>query len=419
MRIGMLTQWFDPEPGPARLPGALARSLNRRGHEVQVVTGFPNYPDGKVHPGFSQGWTHDEVWHDVSVRRVPLVPSHSSSMLGRLANYVSFGLTAATKGVSAFQDVDALWVSNSPITVALPMWRTLRRYRVPSLLHVLDLWPDNVTSSDLLASRCALRGIANVIHRWNGHMYGSADHIAGISPGIVETIASRGVPRRKLSYIPMWANEAEFRPIDGTAIRQEFGVPPETVVVLYAGTLGRTQAIDALLEGAQKYSTSAPPIEVWIAGSGVEEESLRRRAVALDHPRVTVRMLGRVISQKMATVMGAADVHYVGLRDDPNSRITMPSKIQATMACGKPMILAVAGDAEAVVTDAEAGFMANPGDPTTIATALGRAANLGRGGLASSGVKARAYYTRSFSLASATDRIESVLESLVRARRNG
>lgn len=412
----MLTQWFDPEPGPARLPGALARSLVDRGHEVQVVTGFPNYPDGVVHPPFRQRWNHDETWHDIAVRRVPLVPSHSSSVAGRLTNYGSFGLTAAIKGVTALKDVDALWVSNSPVTVALPMWRAIRRYRLPVLLHVLDLWPDNVISSDLIASHRTARSVANGIHAWNRRMYASADHVAAISPGIVGTIARRGVPESKLSYIPMWANESDFRPVDGEPTRRAMGLGADTVVVLYAGALGRTQAIDTLLTAAQRYPSSGPNIEVWVAGSGVEEATLRRHAEGLDHPRVRTKMLGRIPGHEMANVMAAADVHYVGLRADANSQITMPSKVQATLACGRAMIIAVAGDARNVVLEADAGLPADAGDPQSVTAALTDAARLGRHGLAELGRNARTYYESTFSLASGTDRVEAVLQTLVANR---
>ena len=104
----MLTQWYDPEPGPAALPGVLARGLVARGHQVNVVTGFPNYPTGKVAEGYTVSRRFDEVRDGVAVRRVALYPSHDTSFARRLLNYGSFGASAAASGMSFLRGADAL-----------------------------------------------------------------------------------------------------------------------------------------------------------------------------------------------------------------------------------------------------------------------------------------------------------------------
>lgn len=414
MRIGILSQWYDPEPGPAQLPGALARELASRGHQVDVLTGFPNYPSGEIAEGYRQSWNHVEAKDGVRVHRTPLYASHGSSPIGRSINYGSFGLSAAIAARSAFDDVDALWVSNSPPTVALPMWRTIRRRRAPVLLHILDLWPDNVISSGLLTSSSAARGVAKVIHRWNDRMYLSADHIAGISPGIVETIADRGVARDKLSYIPMWANEHDFYPGAEATERQERNVPDDEVVVLYAGTIGRTQSIDSLVVAVNHYPVDAPRLHLWIAGSGVEEQEIKALAAKSARENVSISFLGRVPGDRMAGLMASADLHFVGLRDDANSQITMPSKMQATLATGRAVLIATGGDAENVIVAGECGIAAKPGDPASIGAALQTGACLGRPGLARLGANAREAYQSQFSLAAGTTRVESLLEQLTR-----
>lgn len=412
MRIGILSQWFDPEPGPARLPGALARALAGRGHEVRVLTGFPNYPDGVVKDGYSVRWRADEEVDGVRIRRVALYPSHDASVVRRAANYASFGLSAATVGTSFFRGLDVVWVSNSPVTVGLPVWRLTRAMRLPVLLHVLDLWPDNVVSSALVRSRRGTSAIASAVHGWNRWMYGNASHVAGISPSIVGLLEGRAVPPEKLSYVPLWADEESFRPCEGDGVRRDRGVPDDRVVVLYGGTLGRAQAIDHLIEACGRYPTDAPPIDVWLAGSGVEEDALRELARRRVHPHVRVSFLGQVPTAGMSEVMAAADLHYVGLRDDANSAVTMPSKLQATMACARPILLAIGGDAADVVERSRAGFAVPPGDAEALAAALADAARLGRDGLRTKGRAARTAYDREFSLAAGTSRIEEILADL-------
>ena len=115
MRIGLLTQWYDPEPGPARLPGVLARGLAARGHQVSVLTGFPNYPTGELPPGWSMSRMRRQVEDGVSVTRVALYPSHDASAARRMANYGSFGASTLVNGMSALRGADVCWVNYSPI----------------------------------------------------------------------------------------------------------------------------------------------------------------------------------------------------------------------------------------------------------------------------------------------------------------
>ena len=144
MRIGILSQWFDPEPGPASLPGVLARGLVDRGHDVQVVTGFPNYPTGLLDSRYRMSRRLDERIGVVDVRRVALYPSHDGSVAGRLGNYASFGASAVASGIGAFRGVDAIWVYASPITVSWPLWAARLTMGLPGSAHALDLWPDTL-----------------------------------------------------------------------------------------------------------------------------------------------------------------------------------------------------------------------------------------------------------------------------------
>src|SRR5687767_10677407 len=120
MRIGILSQWYDPEPGPASVPGVVARGLRDAGHEVVVLTGFPNYPSGRLADGYRQQLHLVEHLDGIEVHRVPLYPSHDRSGVRRAANYASFALSAAVAALPVLGRVDAVWIYNSPITVGLP-----------------------------------------------------------------------------------------------------------------------------------------------------------------------------------------------------------------------------------------------------------------------------------------------------------
>jgi glycosyltransferase involved in cell wall biosynthesis len=404
MRIGMLTQWYDPEPGPAALPGVLARGLAARGHEVQVVTGFPNYPTGVVADGYRLLPRLDEGSESLHVRRVALYPNHDSSSVRRFANYASFGLSATALGVSSLRDVDAVWVNCSPITVAWPMWAAQLRYRIPSVVHVLDLWPDTVLAGGF--ARGGWRGgVADtVLHAWCNRIYSSASSVAYISPGAGDVLEERGVPAAKLRYVPMWADEAIFKP-SAFDMRADLGFGPDQKVMLYAGALGEAQGLQILLEACSIVEDEK--FLCVIAGSGIAESGLRRQADALD--ATNVRFIGRVPSQDMTALLASADFCYIGLRSHALSSVTMPSKTQATLAAGRSFVLAAQGDVADVARESGAAFVAESLDARSIANAIERACMLGRAGLREIGLKGRDYYARTFSAAEGVGRTEQLL----------
>jgi colanic acid biosynthesis glycosyl transferase WcaI len=405
MRVGLLTQWYDPEPGPAALPGVLARGLVARGHEVQVLTGFPNYPAGVIAPGYTMQRALDQVLDGVKIRRVALYANHDASAVGRIANYASFGASAVVSGLGCLRGLDALWVNYSPITVAWPMWAARFGLQIPVVSHVLDLWPDTLLAGGFTRSWRAYRLAESGLNPWCRAMYGASDSVAFISPGVGPILRERGVPAEKLNYVPMWADETIFRPIDDH-LRAEFGVPDESIVLLYAGALGEAQGLLTLIDACAQIGDRR--FLCLIAGSGVSEASLRAHAEEVG--ATNVRFLGRLPQKQMTILMATGDFNYVGLRPHPLSTITMPSKTQASFAAGRAILAAAEGDVAKVIRDSGAGFVADPSDPATIAMAIRSACSLGRAGLHDMGARARSYYELTFSTERGVTSIESLLE---------
>lgn len=414
MRVGILSQWFDPEPGPASLPGVLARGLADRGHHVQVVTGFPNYPTGTLHEGYRIRRRLDETVGSVAVRRVALYPSHGTSSTKRLANYLSFGASASISGVGAFRDVDALWVYASPLTVSWPIWAS-RLLGVPAVLHALDLWPDTLAVSGFDRGGLSSRPAAALLSTWSRLMYRSADIVAYNSMGVGEVLAARGIPGDRLAYVPLWTDEQVFRP-GGPDLRAELGIAQDTIVLLYAGTIGAAQGLESLVEACRRVAGSR--FLCLIAGSGPSEAELTEkvRRGGADN----IRFLGRVPTAEMTGLIATADLCYIGLRPHPLSAITMPSKTQSVLAAARPALVAAQGDVARVITDSGAGWAVDPHDTAAIADRISAACAIGRAGLAELGGKGRAYYEQFFSVRRGVDRIEELLTQVAcqaRARR--
>lgn len=404
MRFGLLTQWYDPEPGPAALPGTLARGLVDRGHEVSVVTGFPNYPTGKLVDGYRIRACQHEVLDGVHVTRTALWPSHNASAISRLLTYGSFGATAASVGLGSLRGLDSLWVNYSPVTLAPAMLLTTKVLGVPSIAHVADLWPDTLAASGVdesaFVGRIAMLGSGAAAKA----MYDVASFVSFISPGVEAELVSRGVPQHKLAYTPMWANEDLFRP-GAEPMREELGLPEDAVVLVYAGSIGEAQGLQPLIEACA--AVADPRFVLLIAGSGTAEQSLKDRVAQLG--LTNVRFLGRVAPDRMSNLLATADAAYIGLNEHPLAQMTMPSKTQATLAAGCPLLVAGRGDVAKVAQESGAGWCVPSGDTAALAGAINQICAAEPGELDRLGRQARTFYEQTFAVRAGVDRLERLL----------
>ena len=403
MEVGLVSQWFEPEP--ATIPSVLARELGKRGHSVKVLTGFPNYPQGRLYDGYRMAWRADSSVSGVPVRRVALFPSHGPSTIGRLANYASFAATASLLGSGFLKGVDGLWVSNAPPTVGLPTWVIKARYRPRVVLHIMDLWPESLMASGF-GSIVKWRWLEWALERWLALTYETADAIACSSRSQIELLAHRGVAASKLSYVPIWVDETLFRPIEpDVSLAADLGVTGKTVL-MYVGAIGEPQGLDPLIEVCGQLRDE-PGFHCLIAGSGSAEARLRARAH--DMGLTNVSFLGRWPISDITRLMSVGDVHFVSLRRDPLAEVAMPSKVPATLACGKPMIVAAEGEAVGVVSRTGAGWACTPGDRDGLEAAIREALGAGACRLQTMGRQAREAYEAEFAVDIGVERVEQLM----------
>ncbi len=403
MRILFLTQWFDPEPTFKGL--AFARELVRRGHEVEVLTGFPNYPGGRVYPGYRIRSRQREVVDGIRITRVALYPSHDRSAVGRVANYLSFAISAATIGVCSVRRADVAYVYHPPATIAFPAMVLKLLRRVPFVLDIQDLWPDTLAATGMVGNRTVLGAVG-----WFCRLaYRSAARIAVLSPGFKARLIERGVPAEKIEVIYNWCNEAAISQAQPDApILAEAGMKGRFNVI-FAGTMGKAQALASVLQAAKLVAEREPRVQFVFVGGGVEVATLKGEAAALGLDNV--RFLPVRPASEVGPLFAAADVLLVHLRDDPLFAITIPSKTQAYLASGRPILMAVRGDAADLVRNADAGVYVEPENPDAIAAAICEMAGLPSGELTAVGERGRAFYQEHLTLASGADRFENLLRS--------
>lgn len=409
MKFGLLSQWYDPEPGPAAVPGVLARALASRGHEISVLTGFPNYPTGQVYPGYKQRLHQvNRPTPGVTVHRTPLYPSHDGRAVSRGANYLSFLASAYAQSGSRLRDMEAVWVYNSPATVPAVAARLKRRYGVPYLLHVMDVWPDSVLDSGMLAGAARRLPIERALKALVTHGYDRADAIAVTSPGQQRLLLERGVPEEQLLYRPLWADEDLFSPRDPDRSLLPEVARDAALVWMYAGAMGHVQGIEHAIRAAAQ--TADVGVHLVLVGQGIAEASLRSLAYELNARNV--HFMGRKPPSTMGDVTAAADVHLVALADTPLLRVTMPSKIQSIMASKRPIIATCTGDAAQTVNESGGGIAMAPGEVAELVAVLRQLAARPEM-LREWGAAARQYYERTFSRSVGVESVESLLRAMV------
>ncbi len=393
LRVGMVTQWYDPEPASAAQAGVIARALAARGAQVDVLTGFPNYPTGALADGYRVRPYQREVLRSIPVHRAPLWPNHDSSGARRAANFLSFSAGATAVGLTRFPRVDACLVHSTPATAALPAMAMKAWRGIPYVVHIQDLWPQTVLSSGFLGEDAGRR-VGAVLHRMCDRVYAGASAVAVTSPGMAPLIEARGVPEAKLRCVSNWADEQVFSPQRADPeLAARLGLT-RPFTAMYAGNFGEYQRLDILVEAAAAL-VDRPDIGVALVGGGVEESRLRERVAARGLTNVTFVPAQPYAS--MGPVLALGDVQIISLADLPLFRTTLPSKLQATLSAGRPVVAALVGDAAAVIAAAAAGPVVTPGDPAALADAIRATADLDREEREARGRRGHAYYRQHFS----------------------
>lgn len=410
MRVAIVSQWYDPETGSAGVPASIARSLLRLGHDVDVVTGFPNYPHGRLYDGYRLRWRTREIRDRVRVTRVPLYPSHEAHAVRRMLSYVSFAVSAALLGWSTLRRADVVLVYSTPATVVLPAWiarwTSGRRY----VLLVQDLWPDTVTASGFLPA-WATRAAEALLHPLCDLAYRQAEAVAVTAPGMVRRVAERGVTSAEPVLVPNWADENVFAPREPRPEVVAAHEPWRRFTVMYAGSLGEVQGVDVLVEAARELR-HRDDVEIVLVGTGVLEDKLRTRVAELG--LTNVRFLGQQPLDRMPDLIARSDAQIVTLRDLPLFRLTLPSKVQAALAMGRPVIGAVAGDAAQLLEESGGALVVNPGDATALAREIESLADASPERLAEMGRSGRRYYEQRLSEQSGSRAIDRLLKEAAR-----
>jgi colanic acid biosynthesis glycosyl transferase WcaI len=388
MKVLLFTQWFEPEPTFKGL--TFAKALRDAGLEVEVLTGFPNYPIGRLYPGYRLRFIQHEEIDGIKVTRVPLYPSHDKSVLHRIANYLSFAISSFIYSVFFVRRVDVIYAYHPPLSVGVVAvaLRFLRGWRV--VLDVQDLWPDTLRATGMINNEKVLSvigSIANFVYRWS-------DIVVVLSKGFQRKLINQGVPQAKVEVIYNWADEKKLRNCED--VISFANSTTKSFNILFAGNIGSAQSLDVVVGAAVLLKERKSCVRFILLGAGLEVDSLRNQVKerSLDN----IEFLLPVAMDYVGGYLKSADALLVHLRRDQLFEITIPSKTQAYMAVGKPILMAVQGEASDIVRLAGCGLVAVPQDPVSLANSADNLSKMPKKELYEMGCLGLQFYERELSL---------------------
>ena len=405
MKILFMAQCYAPEDvSAAVLITELAADLAKRGHEVTIVTGAPNYPQGRIFKGYRNSLYAVEILDGVRVVRTWSYISPSKKSLPRLFHYGTYSATAFYGGL--FAGRPHVIVSYSPpLPLGLSAWLLSRIIRVPWVLQLEDLYPDAAIAAGVMTNN----KLINFFIAIEKFLYRNAQRISVISKSFRQTLLDKGIPSSKIEIIPIWADPDEIRPMQKhNAFRRAHGLD-DKFVVMYAGNIGFTSCLEDVLQAAD-ILRGRKDIQFVIVGEGVKKEALETEMQAKQ--LTNILFLPYQPREVFSEMLAAADLSLVTLNAGA-ALSSMPSKIFNVMASARPVLAVSPPGSEImqIVTEAGCGWNVPPGSPEKLADAIIQLKG-SESALIQMGKNGRACLEKNYSRNTCVDTYEKMLTTL-------
>jgi glycosyltransferase involved in cell wall biosynthesis len=410
LRIAIVSQYFWPEVFPIN---AMADALAERGHKVEVLTGLPNYPGGVLHAGYGLCGPWREQRGSIVVKRVPLITRGTGSRLRLAANYVSFAIASFCLAPLRLQGrFDVVLVNQASPLLGVVGGLSLSYLRgTPIVTWVQDLWPESLKIAGIRSAAVwrAMDWLMRHTYRRSAAVFVQSQDFRAHATGY-------GVSEDRIHYIPNWADPA-FRIMSRDEVAAEDKELPAGFRVLVAGNLGEAQAVPTLVEAA-RLLRGHPTVRIIVAGDGRVRPWLESEIARLGLSP-TLTYIGHRPFESLPRYYAAADALLLMLRRDPTMARTIPSRLQAYMACGQPIIAALDGQAQRIVSDAGAGLGVAAETPEALRDAIQIMAAMAPEDRARMAKAALQRSRNEFDSALIVDRVEAALQTVVCNRAKG
>lgn len=412
MNLLVVTQYFWPE---SFIINDLVKTLRDQGHSITVATGKPNYPEGRVFEGYSADGTQREFYDgNIEVVRVPLIPRRKSKALDLVRNYASF----AWNGYRLLPELlrgrrfDAiLSYIPSPITGAIPAIALKRSSGAHLAIWVQDLWPESLSATGHVTNPIALSLVGAMVRR----IYRSADTLLVQSRAFTDSVA-RYADRDKIVYYPNSIRRVREDPAADSLLPDALRRTLDSeFCVVFTGNLGSVQDTPTIIEAARLLKTRHAAVKVVLVGSGSMSDWARERAAQLGLDNLL--LVGRLPTPAMAAIYRRAQGLLVTLKDDPALAQTVPSKMQAYFAAGRPVVAALRGEGARVLRDAGAGLACAPEDPAALADTMMALYEMSEADRLRLGAAGRSYFAAHFEMDRQAARLVEILTERIAGKR--
>lgn len=359
MKLLVICQYYHPEP--FRISD-ICEALVQRGHDVTVVTGVPNYPEGITYSGYEKGQKREEVINGVKVHRCFTIPRKTGALY-RFLNYYSYMFSSCAYVKKLPGDFDVVLVNQlSPVMMAQAGIAYGRKHNKKTVMYCLDLWPESLIAGGIQRGSFIYR----VFHHISKRIYTQMDRILVTSREFVSYLHRQfGIEEAGIQHLPQYAEELFNEPLRKPE--------NEGLHLTFAGNIGEVQSVETILKAARRLKDA--PVTFHIVGGGSDLERLQQLARQWDLQNVI--FYGRRPVSEMPEFYSKSDAMLVTLKADPVLSLTLPGKVQSCMAAGKPIIGAVDGETARIIEEANCGFCGKAEDAELLAQNILRFANCG------------------------------------------
>lgn len=328
----------------------LAKKLQSEGHEVEILTGYPNQPTGKLFPGYSMKLFFSENIDGIKINRVPLYINHSKSKIKRVMNYLSFLLSACFFGVWMVKRPQIIYTYHGPATIAIPAIFLKFIYRSKIFYDINDYWPDTLEATGMIKSKFILK----LVGAYCAISYKFFDNINAVTNGFKQKLLDVGVPESKITVVYNWSLPMDSQHSD--EFEKYKHIFEENFTIIYAGNIGLAQSLGVLIEAAIKLKEAKiGRVKMLMLGDGTQKQYLCDEVKKHDLHEYFC-FTGFIPALNVGEFLQAADILLLHLKNDPLFEITLPSKLGSYFSLGKPVLCGVLGESSEIVNATNSGL---------------------------------------------------------------
>ncbi len=404
MHILVVSQYFYPEPFRIN---DMCKEWVKRGYEVTVVTGIPNYPEGRFYKGY--GWLkkRKETVDGISIIRLPLI-ARGSSKIGLMLNYASFMISGRIFARFTKIKADKVFIFEvSPMTQAFAGTVYAKKRHVPCTIYVQDLWPENLEA----VARIKNKHILNAVDRMVDRVYKDCDHILATSPSFKTHLEKRKSVydtegKSKVHYWPQYAEDF-YKPLKDAERPSDFP-RDENLKIAFTGNVGYAQGLQILPKVAKILKDKKLKVDFVIIGDGRYMPEFKAETEKLQVGEYFY-FLGRKAATEIPKYLAYSDAGFISFAEDEIFNMTIPAKLQSYMACGKMILASSGGETKRVIEDAKCGVATSQGDADALAMAISDLLNKDSSEIKQYGDRAYEYASKAYSKSALMDSFEEIV----------